>query len=132
MKRTEIICDRTRWFDEWIIYDLARSKVDDGKSSQRLAVLGEALIFVFDNRVRNLGHPPSRNQPRRQIELQASHLHPDRPQALPSIHPAFQTRPRDTKERGSRSRSSSLLRVDTMSSFAERSAVHFSGRCQLE
>ena len=40
---SEIVCDRTWWFDELIFYDLVGYKVDDADSSQRLAVFCETL-----------------------------------------------------------------------------------------
>lgn len=40
---SEIVCDRSRRFDELIFYDLVGYKVDDADSSQSLAIFCEAL-----------------------------------------------------------------------------------------
>jgi hypothetical protein len=43
---SEIVCDRTWWFDELIFYDLVGYKVDDADSSQLLAVFCETLHIL--------------------------------------------------------------------------------------
>jgi hypothetical protein len=90
-----MVCDGTWWFDELIFYDLVGYKVDDADSENGLS--------LSDTKLNTLEHVPSRSQSRRLIELPAWHPHLDRPQGSLSIHPALKKRPRDRKERGSRS-----------------------------